>query len=105
MRATFLLPEYNCRKCTAQMQKIRNCHKESDTVVRMGDESFRRCPLIFARDNPRALAQIQGMWRMMEKGFLPEPGGTDDQQNQIMEALAIYDNAITSVKSDMRKQR
>lgn len=87
------------------MKKIRGCYEEGKNVTLLGDEKLTRCPLIFVRDHLFAFNTLTGHWSMMQKGFLPEAGGTEDQQAQIMKALVVYERAVNEAKAELRKAR
>ena len=102
MKASLLLPDWRCDKCTVSMKKVRGCQSESMTATLLGSETLTRCPRSFIFDHPREFHRLTGLWTNYEKGFLPEPGGIEDQQAQIMEALMIYDRAVQEARSDYR---
>lgn len=86
------------------MKRIRGCYEEGRNATILGTEKVTRCPLIFVRDDAQAFYKLSHMWSMMNKGFLPEAGGTEDQQAQIMQALSIFDRAVEEGKAAKRKK-
>ena len=72
------------------------------TATLLGSETLTRCPRGFIYDHPREFHKLTGLWANYEKGFLPEPGGTEDQQAQVMEALMIYDRAVKEARAEHR---
>lgn len=85
------------------MKKARGCHTTGTNVTLLGSEKLDRCPLIFVRDHAYEFNKLLGIWSLMQKGFLPESGGVDDQQAQVMNAVMICDRAIAEAKAEMRK--
>lgn len=84
------------------MKKVRGCQSEGTTATLLGSETVTRCPRGFIYENAAAFHKLTGMWSNYQKGFLPEPGGTEDQQAQVMEALMIYDRAVSEARADHR---
>lgn len=102
MKAGLLLPEWSCLKCTARMKTIRGCGEPGTGVTLLGDEKLTICPLLYVRDDRAGFLRVMGHWAMFQKGFLPEPGGTEDQQAQIMKAIMIADRAVNEVRQAKR---
>lgn len=84
------------------MKKGRGCDTQGTNVTLLGSEQVTRCPRRFIYDSPNEFYRLTAMWNDYQKGFLPEAGGTDDQQAQVMQALQIYDRAVTEARADQR---
>ena len=86
------------------MKEARGCYEEGTYLTLLGDEKLPRCPLIFVRDNRGVFNDLIRGYRFLQKGLLPEAGGTGDQAATFMEAMAVIDRAVQEVEAELRKR-
>jgi hypothetical protein len=84
------------------MKKIRGCGVEGMAASLLGKQRVSTCPRYFAFSEPYTLQKIARAHNMMEKGFLPEAGGSEDQSALLMEAVNIYASGIAEAREEQR---
>lgn len=71
-------------------------------LPRVKGKTFTECP-ISQMDN-FVLNQAGKAYQMLEKGVLPEPGGTGDQTEWFIQAASMYNRKIQEAEAEMHKE-
>ena len=86
------------------LRNHRNCDGKSNPKYgdQFGGELFTRCPLAERSEfTRRAMRHYQ---RYTERGLLPRPGGTAEQEPRLMQAFDIIDSEKNIIMSKRRNR-
>lgn len=100
-----LLPGWDCSTCTQAMKRLRGCGVQGMTATLLGKERVTTCPLFFSKQHPTTFRRVSHLYAMLERGFLPDDGGVQDQSALTMSAITIYSNALARAREDQRKTK
>lgn len=102
------LPRYklNCHTCTKPQKLYRGCETKASqpfTFLLDGEEyKIACCPVKLI--TPFTII-IMRYHRFYQAGFLPTPGGINNQSAKILDAFEIIDNEIQRIKAEEEKRR
>ena len=89
--------EFDCRKCTQKIKKIRGCEKPTKTPQFIIDDvEYDRCPKKCVE--PWAW-QILEIFSFYKKGFLPYPNGIMHQPYWLMQAFLVIDEVLMELEN------
>ena len=101
--AAVLLPKWDCDTCNASLQKIRGCGYPGTTATVMDKKKLSTCPRYFIKREGRAFNKIATAYDNMQRGFLPEEGGINDQPAKLMEAVEHFQAGLNEARSSQNK--
>lgn len=86
------------------MQSLRGCGVPGMTATLLGKEKVTTCPRYFIKQNPRTFWRIAELHQFLEKGYLPDDGGMNDQSALTMEALRLFSLGLSEGNKVLRSK-
>lgn len=99
-----LLPERDCQKCTALMQRERGCESDAPIPMVLDGAEIKRCPRRPIKENPRGIETVLLAYRSYIRGYLPDPGSLQDQGYRYVRSMQIVDMAVTEAEAELRRR-
>lgn len=63
-------------------------------------ERLKRCPRRAILDNPGLYIEVFRLYKFYQKGFLPYPGGIENQASKLVQYFHIMDYLLGKIESD-----
>lgn len=98
------MPERNCGTCTDRRKIAWGCTTDAKEKAFLDGEPLLRCPRRPLLDDPESIGYIFWLYRQKEKGYLPEPGGLNDQPAIFVQYMTIIDRALDFCREEQRKR-
>lgn len=80
------------------------CESPAPVPLLIAGEEHWRCPRRPILDQPQLFGELFWMYRQIEQGILPDPGGIFDQANQFVECWAIIDSTLSECYEEKARQ-
>lgn len=72
--------------------------------IRIEDEEWFQCPRRPLKDHPRFYAELIRHWHFYRNGFLPDPGGLNQQSYALVRMLHHMDGIVEEVREAKRSE-
>jgi len=83
----------DCRKCNAQLRKVRGCEGREE-IIEIEGIKVDRCPVKMI--TAQSMAYIEAYYQY-KNGYLPNSGGWLDQPIKFLEAMKIIEEAVEKI--------
>lgn len=99
------MPERDCLKCTAARKVQWGCQGNATSPLVLDGKNVDTCPRRPLLDEPGFYRELFFLYRAYQKGFLPEPGGLNDQPAYLISCFQVIDAAIAEVEREQDRKR
>lgn len=99
------LLKYDCVTCTARQKISRGCDQDSPEQyqLNLAGEIHKRCPRRPILDDPSFYQEVFWLYRQMEKGYLVEDGGLNDQPSFLVDAFKVIDATLARIEAHRKE--
>lgn len=98
------MPERNCATCTARQKLTWGCDDAPRDKLEIDGFLLARCPKRPILDDPVGFSDLFWHYGQMQKGYLPEKGGLNDQPAKFMQYMRIIDRALDYCRSEQDRR-
>jgi hypothetical protein len=101
VQALILLPERDCRTCTAVQQKAWGCTAKATMTLEIDGEVVERCPRRPLLDTPDFFSAAFWLYGNYDRGILPEGGTLKSNPHKLVQVFRV----IQTAKDDALEER
>lgn len=99
-----LLPERDCRKCTALQKREWGCETDAPIPMILDGVELTRCPRRPIYENEMYVATVLNAYRTYMRGILPNEGSLEDQPFRYVALMTVVEMTVAEAQAELDRR-